>query len=284
MNIGILLFEKWHGKKFLGSSRIRGHWLVKHWDELELFEQGKKYDAVIFQKTYWLKYVESYDGIKILDVCDPDWLDGQAEMRNIINHCDAVTTSTEALRDTIKGFAGDKPVVYIPDRQDLEFHNKQKVHKGRAKKIIWFGYSHNASVLDIALGFLKSKDLQLTILSEARPPYPNADRNIKYDWGNPEFDFNGILLQHDIVLLPEDTRPRGKYKSKNKTYTAWALGLPVASTPEDVERFMEAEERRKEAKLRLKEIREKYDVKQSVEDFKQLIKQIDESRRKNNTN
>jgi len=76
MKGGILLFEKWHGKENIGSSRIRGHWLVKYWSEveprdmeLELFKQGAKYDFVIFQKVYWLDFVKEFNGIKILDLC-----------------------------------------------------------------------------------------------------------------------------------------------------------------------------------------------------------------------
>ncbi len=272
MKIGIILFEKIHGKVDLGSSRIRGHWLTRYWDEAEIFQQGKKYDAVIFQKVYWLEYAESFDGIKILDICDPDWLD-TVPIACMIDNCDAVTTSTQALADEIKKFT-DKPVLFIPDRQDLGFHNKQKVHTGRAKKVIWFGYSHNARVLDVTISSLKKRNLQLTVLSNFRPPYNKADKNLKYDWSNSDFDFNEIILKNDFVLLPPPEGPRGKFKSLNKTYTAWALGMPVAKNVKELDRFLDPEERKKEAEKRLKEVREKYDVKQSVEDFKNLIDKL----------
>lgn len=277
MKIGILLFENWHRRGPAGSSKIRGHWLIKYWDEAEIFQQGGKYDAVIFQKCYWTDYVKEYNGIKILDMCDPDWLDTMPVVE-VIQYCDAVTTSTEELRDEIKKFAGDKPVVYIPDRQDLEFHNVQKVHEGIAKKVIWFGYAHNSHVLDKTIAFLRKNNLELTVLSNCRPPYAKAKTNIKYDWPNPEFDFNKIVIDNDIVLMPENLSARGRFKSPNKTYTAWSLGMPVAVTPEDIKRFMDPEERKKEAELRLKEVREKYDARQSVKEFKQLIEQIKEMR------
>jgi len=168
MKIGFLLFEKIHGKKNLGSSRIRGHWIVKNWDEAELFEQGKKYDAIVFQKVYWSNYLKAYDGIKVLDICDPDWLD-TAPIIEPLKYFDGVVTSTIALAEEMKKFT-DKPVKFIPDRQDLEFHNVRKVHKGRAKKVIWFGYSHNAKTLDVTLSTLKKYGLKLTVLSNFRPP------------------------------------------------------------------------------------------------------------------
>ena len=278
--IGFLLFEKWHNKKHLGSSRIRGHWLIKNWPEAELYVQSGKYDVIIFQKCYWPEYVKAYKGIKILDVCDPDWLD-EVPFKEMLDNCDAITTSSEALRDGIKKFAENKPVVYIPDRQDLSFHNVRKQHKDKAKRVIWFGYSHNANVLDRVISTLKKHDLKLTVLSCCRPPYSKADNNIKYEWDNPDFDFNKIMIEHDFVIMPDNPTPRGMYKSKNKTYTAWALNLPVASNRDDLIRFLDPEERRKEAEKRFKEVVEKYDVKQSVLDFKKLIKQINANKNEN---
>jgi hypothetical protein len=277
MKIGILLFEQWHCRKDVGGSRLRGHFLFPYWKEAEPFVQGKKYDVVIFQKTYFPEFVKAYNGIKILDLCDPDWLD-TVPIKEIIDNVDAVTVSSEGLRDAISQFT-DKPVVFIPDRQDLNFHNVQKVHKGRAKMVVYYGYSHNAKVLDIALSTLKKFQLKLKVISDCRPPYTKADINVKYDWENPNWSFNKEVLEADFCILPEDNRPRGKFKSNNKTLTAWALGMPVAKTPQDVKRFLDPEERKKEADKNLKEVREKYDSKQSVEEFKSLIKQLQDAKR-----
>ena len=47
LKIGVLLFEQFLGKKEVGSSRLRGHWIVKKWKELnpdigecEIFRYG----------------------------------------------------------------------------------------------------------------------------------------------------------------------------------------------------------------------------------------------------
>lgn len=213
----------------------------------------------------------------IVKNCDPDWLD-TVPVVEVMDNCDAVTTSSEALRDEVKKFT-DKPVVFIPDRQDLEFHNVQKKHEGKAKWVVWFGYSHNAKTLDKTLLTMKRANLKLKVISNCRPPYLKVDKNVKFDWDNPDFDFNRELLEADFVLMPPDERPRGRFKSKNKTYTSWALGMPVATTPEELKRFLDPEERKKEAEIRLKEVREKYDVKLSVIDFKELIKILQDAKK-----
>jgi len=270
---GFLLFENWHNKPDTASSRIRGHWLIENWDGAEVFQQGAKYETVIFQKVYWPEYAEVFDGIKILDIVDPDWMD-EMPVKAMVDACDAVVVSTEELKSTIQQFT-DKLVVFIPDRQKLEFHNKQKVHKGRAETVCWYGYSHNTVALDRAIGLIKKNKLKLTVISNMRPPYPRSDENVKWQLET----INDEILKHDFVVMPTDLRPRGKYKSNNKITKAWALGMPVAIEPEDLERFLDPVERTKEAQLRLKEVKEKFDIKLSVLEMKQLIEKIKQSKK-----
>ena len=47
-------FESFHGKKNIGSTNIRVHQLIKHWEEAELYKYGQNPDVMIFQKVYWL--------------------------------------------------------------------------------------------------------------------------------------------------------------------------------------------------------------------------------------
>lgn len=270
--IGVLLFSKWHGKENIGSSRIRGHWLINHWEDAEVFQQGAKYDAVIFQKTYWSEYCKVYKGIKILDLCDPDWLEG-TNIKQAIDECDAITTSTESLRDAVKQFT-NKPVVYIPDRHDLNEFKEKKIHKGKAKWVCWFGYSHNSKVLDMTISALKKYGLKLKVISNARPFYLKADKNVKYEWENPNWNFNREVLECDFVIMPPYSGPKRKYKSPNKIITSWALGMPVATNVEELKRFIDPEERIKEAKKRLEEVKRDWNVENSIQQFKNLIKQI----------
>lgn len=278
--VGILTMELYEGrqKNSVGSSRIRGTWLANHWPEAELFKIGKVYDTVIFQKAYHLDFMKIFPGVKILDLCDPDWLEGKP-VKEAIELCDAVTCSSEALREFLSKIT-EKPVVFIPDRVDLTAHTERKAHTGRAERVVWFGYHGNHKVLDGALMTLRRMNLGITIISDM-PYYPQGNvegiddewfaknvRNIKYD---PETANQEIVDGGDIVINPKIDNGRFKFKSENKTYISWALGMPVAKDSDDIERFMDPEERQKEADLRRKEVEEKYDVRKSVEEFKAVI-------------
>lgn len=153
MKVRFLTFEQYHGKQNIGSTQIRVHNLIKNWDDAELYKYGEQFDVMVFQKVYMqadFKLHEHLDCIKILDICDPDWLDKQAIVETIEN-VDAVTCSSETLTEFVKQLT-DKPVWFIPDRFDIaDIPEKPKMHKGKAKKIIWFGYKQNAELLLNAL-------------------------------------------------------------------------------------------------------------------------------------
>jgi len=82
------------------------------------------------------------------------------------------------------------------------------------------------------------------------------------------------LLECDIIVNPTSTKGKWGYKSNNKTLTAWSLGIPVANTVEELKRFINAEERIKEAEIRKKEIINDWDVKLSVADYINIINDI----------
>ena len=72
MKIGICTMEKFDNRvvNSVGSSRIRVRWLLKYWPEAEEYIIGKEYDVLIFQKVYWKPMMQSFEGIKILDICE----------------------------------------------------------------------------------------------------------------------------------------------------------------------------------------------------------------------
>ena len=270
LKIAMLDMEKYDNRREnqVGSSRIRGRWVRKYCPEIEEFYDGVKYDAVIYQKAYYKKHMEQFKGVKIFDLCDPDWMDGRpiTELTELV---DAFTVPTKAMQDFISQLT-DKPVVIIPDRIDPEEHTPVKEqHIGKARSVVWFGYSSNQVVLEQTLIPLKDMLLSLAVISER--PYRNADINIDYKYET----LNEELIKHDIVLLPDFTKDRRhKFKSPNKTLTSWALKMPVATTPEELERFMNPDERTKEVEMRYNEVIEKHHVKQSGPQYLDLIDQI----------
>jgi hypothetical protein len=274
--VGFLTMEKTDNrpKNSVGSSRIRARWLYDRWDGAEEYKIGKEYDVLIFQKVYWDLMMDEFKGIKILDLCDPDWLDGR-DVFKYIAKADAVVTSTPALADAIQKLT-TVPTVCIPDRVALEEHEpKHGKHIGKAKNAVWFGYSGNFKYATATLPFLKEKGLHLTIVADREVSLPDTDVDytfVKYKYPN----IHGIIAYSDMAILPETASVdfKGYFKSDNKTLQSWALGVPVVKLPPDLDRFMDGEEREKERLLRLDEIETKHDVRLSVMEYQKLINMI----------
>lgn len=270
MKIGIITFENYENRTpgSVGSSRIRGDWVAKYNNEIEIFEPGREYDAIIYQKCYWREHLEEYQGIKIFDLCDPDWLDGRpvAEMLSVV---DAVTTSTETLQSYVKKMT-KTPVIHVPDRIDPNVHLPQKsFFSPKITSAVWFGYSQNSWILDAVVEILRQKRIQLVVVSDRN--YMEADAFIKYDGAKVYEE----LIQHDIAILPHDSvHHRYRYKSNNKTLSAWALKLPVVKEPADLERLASKEARVEEAETRYNEVIKDHHVRQSGIEYIDIINQV----------
>lgn len=279
--IGFVTFEKTSNRprNTIGSTRIRARWVYEAWEEAEEYQIGKDYDVLIYQKVYWEDMKLNFNGIQILDLCDPDWLEG----RDVMRYCamvDAVTTSTEALAEYIRKFV-DTPVYCVPDRIKMEeMVTTPKEHKETIQHAMWYGYSHNSHYLEGAVSVLKKHGVTMTLVSD-KPLTFGSDyqvTNIKYNYPNVWHEIN----KADICILPEtkEVDLRGTYKSNNKTICAWACGTPVARTLEDFEKLLTKEAREEEMEKRSKEIQEKWLVKYSVEEYKKIIDDIKEKKEK----
>lgn len=279
INTGYLTFEAYHGKKDVGSSRIRGHWVVKNWDKvgedigpIELFKHGGNYDAVILQKAYFVQYAKLFKGIKILDICDPDWFDFSCPFMETLTECDAVTCSSLALSKTISNFT-KKPVYFVPDRVDLSILPSAKQHKGPTKKVVWYGYSHNFSILDSTLPALVKRGLELIVISD-KVYNPLAQYDIKLTnlpWSDHYLE---DIQLGDVVLNPTHNKGKWRYKSDNKTSIAKALGMPVASTADELDTLMTEEQRIEASKAGLEWVKNNRDILQSVVDYKDIIAEV----------
>ena len=277
--VGIITFEKYEGRRQIGSSRIRGRWLTKYWENAEIFKMGQKYDVVIYQKAYWVEHAKAFDGIKIFDLCDPDWLHYGYRTKQMIEEVDAITTSTEALAEAIRKFT-DKPVLHIPDRMDPDYHEVKKVHEGKAKSAVWFGYSTNFYLLQPVVNFLDKLGLDLVVVSDRDFTIP-ANKVGKIELTNYRFKedtVNDNIIKGDILVNPKSEKGKWRFKSNNKTLSAWSLGLPVATNLEELESFIPEEARIKEAEKRLQEIEDKWHVKYSIQEYKRLIDDLKEKK------
>lgn len=274
MKIGLLPFDVKHGRQIgsIGSSMIRCHWPVKYWDEAEIFKMGQKYDAVVFQKVYWEQFLDTYDGIKILDLADPDWLSNDVEIVRVAELFDAITCSSIGLTDYLKQIIKNKPIHFVPDRVDLTFFDNPKEHFHKAKTVAWFGYYHNAKeVLPQILPLLFEHNLKLLVISnnkfEITNTYGVEIENRDFSWDTIKYD----LQRADILVNPLANKVKYKFKSSNKTLIAWACGLPVANSPDEIERFLDPKDRTDEMEIRQTELEEKWDCKLSIKQYMDII-------------
>lgn len=282
--IGICTMEKFDNRATdsVGSSRIRARWLLHYWPEAEEYIIGKKYEILIFQKVYWENMMKFFEGIKIMDLCDPDWLEGKP-LFEFIDMADAVTTSTQALADYIKKLRPNALVRCIPDRVYLpEMTPIKTEHEGALRRLVWFGYSHNSQYLLRTFDDVISHGLELTIISNNPYDVPLAYRG-KLKLTNVPYDYHALnreVVKHDAVLMPTPEGDiKSKYKSNNKVLQAKACGLPVITLPQDIERFMDPKERKKASEEGIKEIKERWDCKFSVDGYKELIEEIEERKK-----
>ena len=280
-----LSMEKMDNRPFnsVGSSRIRVRWLLNYWPEAEEYVIGKKYDVHVYQKVYWGDMMKNFEGIKILDLCDPDWLEDKPVFE-FIDLVDAVTTSTQALADFILKIRPEALVKCIPDRVYLpECKPIKTMHKGLLKKIVWFGYHHNTHYLNSTFDELIKRGITLTIISDNPMGVSLAYRN-RLKVNNIPYDQETVfkeLVRADAVLMPKPRGDdKGKFKSNNKIIQSMALGLPVVIEPEDLDRLEGAEERAKESVKGLKEVKEKWSVEESVKEMRAIIEEIKERKRK----
>ena len=288
MLVGLFTFERFHRKKIdsIGGSRIRMNTLKRYWNEAELWKYGRKYSAIIYQKVYWTEHAKSFDGIKILDLCDPDYFHWGHKVIEMAGYCDAVTCSTEPLAMDLAKFV-DKPVWVIPDRLDLNAYPYKKEHTGIAKKFGWFGYSQNFRVINdsgivkaLADMSVKDPDIEFIVISDnlyTPPAYLQGKiKVVNYKWTPPTADQD--IQKCDIIINPQLKGGVWGYKSNNKTITAWALGGPVANDFKDLQKFLDPEARKQEIAERQKELVAKYDIRESVKEYKMLIEEIIKNR------
>ena len=156
------------------------------------------------------------------------------------------------------GFAGSAAEDHIRPEyaqmaKDMDFFIPKVEHRVRAKKAVWFGYSSNFKYLNKALDVITQHNLELTVISNEDFIVPQIYYgrlnvvNVRYNFAT----VNEEIKKADMAILPQPDDYKGSFKTDNKTTDCWALGVPVATTPEDVERFMDEKERTKEKNEKL---------------------------------
>jgi hypothetical protein len=276
---GIIPFTLYSGEqdRSAGSSILRADNIAKNSPGFEIWQHGKKYDNLIFQKAYWKEMMKTFWGPKILDLSDPDWIPGHVNIVEVGGLVDAISCSSETLTKVVQNFFPKKLVVHVPDRFDFNtFPSFRERHVGIAKKVVWFGYIHNAhETLSKMIPIIKKNDLTLKIISDYQ--YEKKDLegiNVEYLKYAPDTAYLAIR-DADIVLNPKSERAYYKFKSNNKNVIGWKLGLPVAETPEEFERFLSPENRNLEIREKTK-LLDDYRIEKSIQQYVEIINQVKE--------
>lgn len=283
--IRFFTFEQLHGKRNIGSTQIRVRNLLKYWPEASIYKYGEKPDVMIFQKVYVTQSKQGLyqlpatykGGLKILDLCDPDWFQHSIWLKATVDGVDAITASSQGIVDFVCQIT-DKPVRLIKDRFDVDEFPAKKVHKEKAKDLVWFGYMHNAELLRGVVFHALKRGLRLTVIADADPQIwqVTGDESFKPYYTFIKYDDQAYnkIQGHDICVLPKGNRPEDRFKSENKTTIARLLGLPVAKTPEDLDKFLNPTARNTEVDKWYTQTKIEYNVKRSVEEYQQLIKEL----------
>lgn len=278
-SVRFFLYSSFHGKdKPVGSDYIRAIQPIKYWPEAELYRYGEKPDVLIFQKVFVspdYQFPKHYEGIKILDIADPMWLEGY-DVVETAQAMDAVTCPTENLATFIRQFHSN--VYVIPDRFDIELIPQPCKHVDKAKTVVWFGYSHNAELLKPAMYLIDELGLNLLVISNDDPILNRYSLRPKEEWYKYiKYDEQTIyteLQKADFAILPDGFRPEDYFKSTNKTIKANLAGLPVAKDADEARYYMESDNRRKWFTENYATIKEEYDIRKSVEQYKDIISRI----------
>lgn len=280
LSIRYLTYSMFHNKDpMVGSDFIRVQQLINNWPEADYYKYGENPDALIFTKVftaYDYKFPQHFERKKILDICDPMWLEG-FDVADTARHMDAITCPTEELAKFMRQLTV-APVYVVPDRWDLKDLKAPKVHKGEAKTVVWFGYAHNADTLKPAIRTINQLGLNLLVISNDDPLLHRFDdRNPKEYYRFKKYNNETIfddLQQADFAILPGDYRPIGRFKSDNKTTRAILAGLPVAIDGDQLRSLLPEKARQDYISDHYDKVKEEHDVKKSVEQMKQIIADV----------
>lgn len=264
--IGVYLQRFETQEPFCASDRIRGEWVLKASDKMELFNPDRDYETVIFHRA--CTAIAKYGKIKILDICDRVWEHNVEDFTNLIHPINAIIVPTEELKRELVVIT-DKPIHVIIDGHDFSHYSSRipNPHNERAKEVVWFGYSENAVCLQPFVNYIKSLGIKLKVICQHQntPPLQHADLFIKWDVNT----YIQEISKSDFSILPLNK----SYKSNNKDITALLCGIPVAKSKGDISRFMLPQERQLEINTRKNELY-KYNIRERSSEYLRIIDEI----------
>ncbi len=244
------------GSYYRASERIRCDWIAPHIPATVL-KPGMHisgYDVAI-----WVKIAPTHRiaPTQIVDLCDPSWKVCPDNFHSSLQHMDAITVPTEACREECQGVLGDYPPVFVVrDGHKLDWYPKPEK---TGPRYVWFGYHHNFLFASTFVQKLNPDDVSVVT---------NADMGFgHFTFHKDDYEAYSVIGSSKIAILPTD---ESRLKSNNREITAWRLGLAVARDMDDIERFQDPEEIRKDVEEHQDLVNE-YSAEKAGEDMRKAI-------------
>lgn len=215
--------------------------------ETGLYEPGRRYDAVVFQKAYENSDIDlaqslARSGVRtVFDLCDNHFDNAPEErvrrLTEMMASVDVLTVSTPVLAELVP-----RPdAMVIPDALDIPHRGiSLRRRTSRRPSVVWYGVAgttdRRAGLVDLEriLPDLAAAGARLTVITNSREAYnlhvaggPVRSRYIRWR----KSTFSSAFRGHDACVLPVSDNPFTRCKSNNRLALALMLGVPVIADP-----------------------------------------------------
>ena len=272
------------------SSRMRAHWVAEHlsadvieYDDIKKHaDRLSDYKAVVFIKTNNARLAQHLRNNNITvwwDICDPVHWFSPIEAKAMTESVDGIVASNHGLADDFSAWSGKETRV-IADRLKIShFTPRERISTDRPVRFIWYGAYQNRFSLMAAFVYLERLtangiDITLTICDDRPDQLWEYDKFPIFHIGWDLSQESRIITAHDIAVLPPYPGAWGRVKSQNKFITASACGVVPTECQEwgELHRLATRPDYRRDVAIDgLEWVRDHYDVRQSAQEWKDLL-------------
>lgn len=252
-----------------GSRLWRAEWIAKHWDGAAVYNGTQRiaeYNLFVFQKAYLSETVQNIiqklsitrdNGAKIklaFDLCDPDFLDDN-HREKILHVLPLIDFATSPNFRIVEWLAQYVPAYFIPDGIAMEFiTERHSFNETETPTLLWAGYKRNLGAISEIAVKMQELGVRGDILSVEKPV--------------PFHKFHARVAEYDILLNPQPDAPPYCYKSHNKDLLAWASGVAVAHTGEELELLLDPHYRKLHLYTGMLDATVRYSIENTVAQWK----------------
>jgi hypothetical protein len=200
-------------------------------------------DITIFQKHFYPPDIELAKNLKnngkkvIFDICDNHF---EGQFKNYyIQMCeiaDAVTCSTNGLKEVIKGYTGKDPIIIL-DSYEFE-ESSPEIPSGKVKNVLWYGSSTNIEpVMKTSFPYINLRLVSDALIIPKNTSIPNKSDSVKWEHNGTSLEFvrwrHEEMPKHfkwcDIVVIPVFNSLKYYVKGGNRMFESIRQGRFVVA-------------------------------------------------------